>query len=102
MYTKLSNAKLKTGEDIEIGLVLAPDQEHSDAIAKVLHHKGDPWLSHVSRALSGDIKELETRLYTISSHKLDASSFWHNVSASPKTTLVVTLTRQHPRRCFTI
>ena len=63
MYTKLSNAKLKTGEDIEIGLVLAPDQEHSDAIAKVLHHKGEPWLSHVSRALSGDIKGLETRFY---------------------------------------
>ena len=63
MYTKLSDAKLKTDEDIEIGLVLAPDQEHSDAIAKVLHHKGDPWLSHVSRALSGDIKELETRFY---------------------------------------
>ena len=63
MYIKLSDAKLKTDEDLEVGVVMAPDQEHSDSIAKVLHHKGDPWLSHVNRALSGDIKELETRFY---------------------------------------
>jgi len=63
LYTKLSDAKLKTDESLEVGVVLAPDQEHSDSIAKVLHHKGDPWLPHVNRALSGDIKELETRFY---------------------------------------
>jgi hypothetical protein len=28
-----------------------------------VHHKGEPWLSHVNRALSGDIKDLETRFY---------------------------------------
>ena len=63
MYTKLTDVKLKTGENMEIGVVFAPDQEHSEGISKVLHHKGEPWLSHVNRALSGDIKELETRFY---------------------------------------
>lgn len=63
MYTKLSDAKLKTGEDMEIGVVLAPDQEHSEGIAKVLHHKGDPWLTHVNKALDGTITDLETRFY---------------------------------------
>ncbi len=63
MYKKLSDAKLKTGEDLEVGLVLAPDAENAEGVAKVLHHKGDPWLSHINRALSGDIKELETRFY---------------------------------------
>ncbi|HGJ66401.1 TPA: hypothetical protein ENS27_13645 [bacterium] len=63
MYKKLSDAKLKTGEDLEIGVVFAPDQENAEGVAKVLHHKGEPWLSHVNRALSGDIKELETRFY---------------------------------------
>lgn len=63
MYTKISDAKLKTGEDIEIGVVMAPDQEHSEGIAKVLHHKGDPWLTHVNKALDGTITDLETRFY---------------------------------------
>ncbi|HGE72848.1 TPA: N-acetyltransferase [Candidatus Poribacteria bacterium] len=63
MYTKLSNVKLKSGEDMEIGVVLAPDQEHSEAIVKVLHHKGEPWLTHVNKALDGTITDLETRFY---------------------------------------
>lgn len=63
MYYKLSDVKLKTGEDMEIGVVIAPDMEYSERISKVLNHKGEPWLSHVNKALSGEIKELETRFY---------------------------------------
>lgn len=63
MYCKLSDAKLKTGENLEIGVVIAPDIEHKDGIPKVLNHKGEPWLRHVNRALTGEIKELETRFY---------------------------------------
>jgi len=63
LYTKLSDAKLKTGENMEVGVILAPDGDFIDEMPKVLHHKGEPWLSHVSRALSGDIKGLETRFY---------------------------------------
>lgn len=63
MYYKLSDAKLKTGENLEIGVVIAPDINHRDGILKVLNHKGEPWLSHVDKALNGEIKELETRFY---------------------------------------
>ncbi len=63
MYTKLSDAKLKSGEDMEIGVIFAPDQEYIEAINKVLHHKGEPWLTHVNRALDGTITDLETRFY---------------------------------------
>lgn len=63
MYTKIANVKLKTGEMMEIGVVLAPDTEYKDKMMDVLHHKGDPWISHVEDALNGDITELETRFY---------------------------------------
>ncbi|MBD3184231.1 GNAT family N-acetyltransferase [Candidatus Poribacteria bacterium] len=63
MYKKLSNVKLKSGEDMDIGVVTAPDQDFADRMMDVLNHKGDPWLIHVERALKGDIKELETRFY---------------------------------------
>ena len=38
------DVKQQTDENMEIGVVVAPDQEHSDSVAKVLHHKGEPWL----------------------------------------------------------
>lgn len=63
MYIKLSDAKLKTGENMEIGVVLTPDKEYADRITGLLHHKGEPWLTHVNKALIGEIKELETRFY---------------------------------------
>ncbi len=51
MYTKLSDVKLKTGENMEIGVVLTPDKEYADRITDLLHHKGEPWLTHVNKAL---------------------------------------------------
>lgn len=63
MYTKLSDVQLKTGEKMEIGVVLAPDEEFADRVMDVLHHKGEPWLGHVDKALKGGITDLETRFY---------------------------------------
>ncbi len=63
MYTKLSDVKLKTDETMQIGLVLAPDEEYADRMMDVLNHKGEPWLSHVEKALKGEITDLETRFY---------------------------------------
>lgn len=48
---------------MEIGVVLAPDNEHAEEIMRLLHHKGKPWLDHVKRALLGEIQDLETRFY---------------------------------------
>lgn len=63
MYKKLSIAKLKTGENMEIGVIIAPDADYTDKMMEVLHHKGEPWLTHVKRALTGEITDLETRFY---------------------------------------
>lgn len=63
MYTKLSDVTLKTDENMEIGVVLAPDAEYAEQMMDVLAHKGQPWLLHVEEALHGDIAGLETRFY---------------------------------------
>lgn len=63
MYTKLNDVKLKSGEDMEIGVVQAPDEEYVDKLNDLLKHKGDPWMIHVDEALKGEIKDLETRFY---------------------------------------
>ena len=48
---------------MEIGVISAPDNEYADGIMDILHHKGEPWLSHVKSALNGEITNLETRFY---------------------------------------
>lgn len=63
MYTKLSDIRLKTGEKMEIGMVLAPDEEYADRIIDILRHKGEPWLGEVEKAVKGEITDLETRFY---------------------------------------
>lgn len=63
MYTKLSDVKLKTGEKMEIGVVLAPDEEYADRIIDLLSHKGEPWVGEVKKAIKGEITDLETRFY---------------------------------------
>jgi GNAT superfamily N-acetyltransferase len=63
VYKKLSMQTLKTGESMEIGVVLTPDEAHADQIAPFLKHKGDPWNTHIARALKEELDELETRFY---------------------------------------
>ena len=63
VYKKLSIQTLKTGEAMEIGVVLTPDEAHADRIAPFLEHKGDPWNTHIIRALREPLDELETRFY---------------------------------------
>lgn len=63
MYRVLNQAKLKTGEAVEIGLVLGPDSEHAEQIKPFLAHKGSPWNWHVARALEEDLDGLQTRFY---------------------------------------
>jgi hypothetical protein len=63
LYRKITGVKLKTGENMEIGVVRAPDAEYADRMVEVLGHKGQPWLLHVEKALNGDITELETLFY---------------------------------------
>lgn len=63
MYNILSEAKLKTGEPIEVGLIQGPDVEHAEQIKPFLAHKGGNWNWHVARSATGKLDGLETRFY---------------------------------------
>lgn len=63
MYRVLSQAKLKTGEEVEVGSILCPDPEHAEQIKPFLAHKGGNWNWHVARALAEDLDGLQTRFY---------------------------------------
>ena len=63
MYTKLAQETLKTGETMEVGLVLAPDDDYGQQIRPLLGHKEEDWQYHIDQALTGKIEGLETRFY---------------------------------------
>ena len=63
MYARLDNGTIKTGEALEIGVVVAPDSDWKGQICPLLGHKGHPWTLHVEKALDGAITDLETRFY---------------------------------------
>ncbi len=43
MYNHLDDILLKSGESVEMGVVIPPDLGWAERIEKLLHHKGDPW-----------------------------------------------------------
>jgi len=63
MYRMLGEDRLKTGETLEIGVVLAPDAEHAESITPFLSHKPSPYDEHIRRSLREPLDELETRFY---------------------------------------
>jgi hypothetical protein len=63
MYTRLGDAKLKTGETMQIGVIVAPDAEWRERVAAFLGHKGPSWCEHIRRALDGPLDGLETLFY---------------------------------------
>ncbi|MFQ6043060.1 MAG: GNAT family N-acetyltransferase [Candidatus Poribacteria bacterium] len=63
MYTKLRDVKLKTDEDMEVGVVLAPDDEYADKIKPFLDHKPGNFKWHIEKCFEEELDELETRYY---------------------------------------
>jgi len=47
MYEKFANVKLKTGQSMEVGVVLAPDAEYADEVKKFLGHKPETYRRHI-------------------------------------------------------
>ena len=43
MYEKLDEVHLKSGEAVEMGVVLGPDPDWADRVESLLAHKGDYW-----------------------------------------------------------
>ena len=63
MYTKLRDVKLKTGENMEVGVVLAPDDEYADKVKPFLDHKPGNFKWHIEQCFEDPLDELETRYY---------------------------------------
>ena len=47
---KLGEARLKTGEKMEIYVVSAPDEEYESGVLFLLGHKGEIWQWHMKAA----------------------------------------------------
>lgn len=63
MYTQLSEKKLRSGESMEVGVVLAPDDRFADAVKPLLGHKPANFQRHLDEAFADRILGLETRFY---------------------------------------
>jgi hypothetical protein len=63
LYERLGEATLKSGERMEVGVILAPDPDWRDRIVPFLGHKGEPYASHIRRSNEGPLDALETRFY---------------------------------------
>jgi len=63
MYKKLASEVLRTGEEMEVGVVEAPDEEFREPLVSFLSHKSREFRWHIERSLEGPLDELETRFY---------------------------------------
>jgi len=63
MYTKFAETRLKTGEVMEVGVIVAPDKEHAEEIKPFLGHKPGHFKWHIERCVLGPLDALETRFY---------------------------------------
>lgn len=63
MYTYLGTTTLKTGEQMDLGVVRCPDPSWAPQIQPLLGHKGRETKDHIEAALSGPLDELDTRFY---------------------------------------
>ncbi len=65
MHEVLGTVSLKSGEEMDLLCVRAPDADFAGAILPLLHHKGEPWEWPMRQALSGDpqFAELAMRFY---------------------------------------
>ncbi len=63
MYIPIAASTLRTGETLETGVVLAPDDEYEPLVRPVLAHKSrnDQW--HLDEVFAGRVAPLETRFY---------------------------------------
>ena len=63
MYTPLAASTLRTGESLEIGVVLAPDNDYAPLVRPILAHKSSNEQWHLDEVFAGRVGPLETRFY---------------------------------------
>ncbi|MBX3010331.1 MAG: GNAT family N-acetyltransferase [Caldilineaceae bacterium] len=55
MYQKLDVVTLRSGEQVEVGVVQGPDSAWAERLVKLLWHKGDPWNWQNAQVLERDL-----------------------------------------------
>ena len=63
MYTHLGSVQLKTGEQMELGVVRCPDPSWGTQLIPLLGHKSQTARRQIEGALAGLLDALETRFY---------------------------------------
>lgn len=63
MYTPIDASTLRTGETLEIGVVLAPDDGYAPLVRPILAHKSGNEQWHLDEVFAGRVNPLETRFY---------------------------------------
>ncbi len=66
MYKKTKDVTLKTGESVELGKLMGPDQEWGPRIEHLLGHKGEPWNWQIHQCLSTPNLGVETYCHILS------------------------------------
>jgi GNAT superfamily N-acetyltransferase len=64
MYKELGQVTLKTGEQVDAGVIIGPDLEWAERIEELLAHKGGVWNWQNSQALRSDLG-IEARFYVL-------------------------------------
>lgn len=63
MYTSITASRLRTGETLEVGVVLAPDDDYAPLVRPILAHKSRNEQWHLDEVFAGRVAPLETRFY---------------------------------------
>src|SRR5437867_677157 len=63
MYTPISEEGLKSGERMEVGVILGPDAEWGPRLVPFLGHKSADYAAHIRKSLETPLDDLETRFY---------------------------------------
>ena len=63
MYKKLGETNLKSGELMEVGVVITPNLDYSNELGEFLGHKLDHYKWHIDQCLQKTLDQLETRFY---------------------------------------
>ncbi len=63
MYDKLGEVVLKTEEQMEVGVITAPDERHAEEVKQFLGHKPGNYKWHIERCVTEGLDALETRFY---------------------------------------
>ena len=63
MYTPIAASTLSSGELLETGVVLAPDDDYAPLVRPILAHKSSNEQWHLDEVFAGRVGPLETRFY---------------------------------------